>query len=47
MTVSGDKRQINSDIPDKIIQKVSIFPNMPQAGIKLRALLTEEDVSPD
>ncbi len=44
MAVSGDNRQINDDIPDKIVQKVSIFPSMPQAGIKLRALLTEEDV---
>jgi putative nucleotidyltransferase with HDIG domain len=38
---------MNDNIPDKIIQKVSIFPSMPQAGIKLRALLTEEDVSID
>ena len=45
MAVTGDKRQINNDIPDKIVQKVSIFPNMPQAGIKLKALLTEKDVS--
>ena len=36
---------MNDNIPDKIIQKVSIFPSMPQAGIKLRALLAEEDVS--
>lgn len=33
------------DIPDKILEKVSIFPSMPQAGIKLRALLVKEDVS--
>jgi hypothetical protein len=33
------------DIPDKILEKVSIFPSMPQAGIKLRALLAKEDVS--
>jgi len=32
---------MNNAIPDKIIQKVSIFHSMPQAGIKLRALLTE------
>ena len=38
---------MNDNIPDKIIQKVSIFPSMPQAGIKLRALLAEEDVSID
>lgn len=47
MTVSGDKRQKNNDIPDKISQKVSAFPSMPQAGIKLRALLAKEDVSVD
>jgi len=33
------------DIPDKIMEKVSMFPNMPQAGIKLRAVLAKEDVS--
>jgi putative nucleotidyltransferase with HDIG domain len=33
------------DIPDKIMEKVSVFPSMPQAGIKLRALLVKEDVT--
>ena len=33
------------DIPDKIMEKVSVFPSMPQAGLKLRALLAKEDVS--
>lgn len=47
MTISGEKRQTNSDIPDKILQKVSAFPSMPKAGIKLRALLSEKDVSID
>ena len=47
MTPSGDKRQSDSDIPDKILEKVSAFPNMPKAGLKLRALLCEEDVSID
>jgi putative nucleotidyltransferase with HDIG domain len=47
MAASDDSLQTNKDIPDKIIQKVSIFPNMPQAGMKLRALLTEKDVSAD
>ncbi|CAB1056530.1 hypothetical protein D1BOALGB6SA_1267 [Olavius sp. associated proteobacterium Delta 1] len=47
MADSGDNGQIKNDIPDKIIRKVSIFPSMPQAVIKLRALLTEEDVSSD
>ena len=47
MNVSGSSRQTDKDIPDKIIQKVSKFPNMPQTGMKLRALLTEKDVSTD
>jgi putative nucleotidyltransferase with HDIG domain len=47
MAVSGNSQQTNKDIPDKIIQKVSRFPNMPQAGVKLSALLTEKDVSID
>jgi putative nucleotidyltransferase with HDIG domain len=47
MAVSDNSRQTDKDIPDKIIQKVSIFPNMPQAGMKLRALLAEKDVSAD
>jgi len=45
MAASEDPQKINNDIPDKIIQKVSIFPSMPQAGMKLRTLLTEKDVS--
>lgn len=45
MAISGEKRQTNSDIPDKILQKVSAFPSMPKAAIKLRALLSEKDVS--
>ncbi len=45
MAASGDQKKINKNIPDKIIQKVSIFPSMPQAGLKLRALLKEEEVS--
>ena len=40
-----EKRQTPSDITDKILQKVSTFPSMPQAGNKLRALLSQEDVS--
>ena len=47
MTISREKRQTNSDIPDKILKKVSAFPSMPKAGIKLRALLSEKDVSID
>jgi putative nucleotidyltransferase with HDIG domain len=45
MAISGEKRQTNSDIPDKILQKVSAFPSMPKVAIKLRALLSEKDVS--
>jgi len=47
MAVSGNNRQSNNDIREKIIEKASIFPSMPKAGIKLRALLTEKDVSID
>jgi HD-like signal output (HDOD) protein len=47
MSFSGDKKQTHSDIPDKILQKVSSFPSMPKAGIKLRALLSEKNVSID
>ena len=38
---------MEANIPDKIMEKVSVFPSMPQAGIKLRALLVKEDVSAD
>ena len=47
MAISEDKKQSDSDISDKILQKVSAFPSMPQAGIKLRALLSQKDVSVD
>lgn len=47
MTVSGAKKQTKNDIPAKILQEVSAFPSMPKAGVKLRALLAEEDVSVD
>jgi len=45
MAISEKKGPTTSDIPVKILQRVSTFPNMPQAGIKLRALLSKEDVS--
>ena len=45
MTISGKKRQTTGNIPEKILQKVSTFPSMPKAGIKLRSLLSEEGVS--
>ena len=47
MSFSGDKKQTHSDIPDIILQKVSSFPSMPKAGIELRALLSEKNVSID
>jgi putative nucleotidyltransferase with HDIG domain len=45
MTLSEISSQARRDIPDTIIQEVSAFPNMPQTGIKLRALLSETDVA--
>lgn len=47
MGLSQDKKPISKDIPDKIMEKVSSFPSMPRAGVKLRALLAEKDVSLD
>ena len=47
MTISGEKKQTNSDIPDKILREVSVFPSMPKAGIELRTLLSKKDVSFD
>jgi len=47
MAVSDNSRQTDKGIPDEIIESVARFPNMPQAGIKLRALLTEKEVSID
>jgi putative nucleotidyltransferase with HDIG domain len=44
---SGNNKALNNDIPDKILEKVSAFPSMPRVGIKLRAILGEEDVSYD
>jgi len=36
---------MEKNIPDTILQEVSIFPSMPKAGIKLRSLLAKEEVS--
>ena len=47
MPVPAGKKQTNSDIPDKILQKVSAFPSMPKAAVELRALIAKEDVSID
>ena len=44
MALSEEIRCLKSDIPDKIMAKVSSFPSMPRAGIKLRALLNEKEV---
>ena len=47
MTLSGERIRSISDIPDAILEKVSAFPSMPKAAIKLRALLNEKNVSFD
>lgn len=36
---------MDKNIPDKILQEVSIFPSMPKAVMKLRTLLAKEEVS--
>jgi putative nucleotidyltransferase with HDIG domain len=47
MEFPEEKKPIKKDIPDEIMMKVSSFPSMPRAGIKLRTLLAKEDVSTD
>ena len=47
MELSKEKEVIDKDIPDPIIKKVSSFPSMPRAAIKLRELLAKEDVAVD
>jgi putative nucleotidyltransferase with HDIG domain len=47
MEISEEKRPIKNEIPDEIMMKVSSFPSMPGAGMKLRTLLAKEDVSMD
>jgi len=47
MDLSEKKEVTVKDIPDPIMTKVSSFPSMPQAVIKLRALLAKEDVAMD
>ena len=47
MELADEKKPLQNDLPDEIMAKVSAFPSMPRAGIKLRALLAEEDVSVD
>lgn len=44
MESTEEKRPTENDLPDNIRMEVSSFPSMPQAAIKLRALLKEDDV---
>ena len=44
---SEEKKPLQNDLPDEIVMQVSSFPSMPRAGIKLRELLAQEDVSLD
>ena len=47
MELSEEKKVTDKDIPEPILAKVSSFPSMPQAALKLRELLAEENVSVD
>lgn len=47
MDLSRENRLVKNDILGKIMLKVSSFPSMPQAGVKLMALLENEDVAID
>ena len=44
MELAEGKTPIENNIPDNIRMEVSSFPSMPQAAVKLRALLKEDDV---
>ena len=44
MGSSEENKLLESAIPDKIRSKMSSFPSMPQAAVRLRALLKEKDV---
>jgi putative nucleotidyltransferase with HDIG domain len=44
MGSSEENKLLESAIPDKIRAKMSSFPSMPQAAVKLRALLKEKDI---
>ncbi len=44
MASSENMNILDHEVPDKIMMKVSSFPSMPRAAIKLRALLNEKDV---
>jgi hypothetical protein len=43
MKLSEEKKQTEEPIPDNIRVKVSSFPSMPQAAVKLRSVLKEDD----
>jgi len=47
MELSEEKEVPDKDIPDPIIKKVSSFPSMPRAALRLRELLAKEDVAVD
>ena len=47
MALSEEKRLVENDIPEGIRKKVSSFPSMPRAAIKLRELFKEDDVPID
>ncbi|MFC1881279.1 HDOD domain-containing protein [Thermodesulfobacteriota bacterium] len=47
MELSEEKEVTDKNMPDPIIKKVSSFPSMPRAAIKLRELLAKEDVAVD
>jgi len=47
MELNSENEDMEKDIPDAIKIKVSSFPSMPRAAIKLRQLLAKEDVAMD
>ena len=47
MELSKEKRPVKNDILGKIMLKVSSFPSMPQAGVKLMAMLDKKDIAID
>ena len=47
MESNEEKEVTDNNIPDPILTKVSSFPSMPRAAMKLRELLAKEDVAMD
>ena len=45
MKLTEEKGPIENDLPENIRMEVSSFPSMPQAAVKLRSVLKEDDVS--